>query len=123
MVPPPATPPSEAAPLIDAPGAADRTPDADNTRSNERDRRGATVTPLDQGNGPDDTHITAAIRKEMMSDKSLSFTAKNAKIVTNGRKVTLRGAVKSEAERAIIEAIARHTHGVGEVVNQLEVKK
>lgn len=122
MIPPPAEAPHTRAPLVDDPGNADRTPHADNTGNNKRDRDGAAVTPMDQGNSGDETKITAAIRKEMMSDKSLSFTAKNAKVITQGKNVTLRGTVKSEAERAIIEAIARHTDGVGSVVNQLEVK-
>lgn len=122
MIPPPTEAPHTRPALVDQPGSADRTPHADNTGNNTRDREGASVTPIDQGNSGNETKITAAIRKEMMSDKSLSFTAKNAKVITQGKNVTLRGTVKTEAERAIIEAIARHTEGVAAVVNQLEVK-
>lgn len=87
----------------------------------EHDRKGA-VTPLDQGGGKD-RDITAAIRRSVVGDKALSFTAKNVKIITVGGKVTLRGPVKSDDEKAAIETKAKSTAGVGEVDNQLEVKK
>ena len=59
-----------------------------------------------------------------MKDKSLSFTAKNVKIITIGGKVTLRGPVKSDAERAAIEAAARRAVGSGaQVDSQLEISK
>jgi len=104
------------------PGMADQTKNADNTKINERDRRGA-LTPMDQGNSGSEVDITAAIRKAMMGDKTLSFTAKNVKVITIGNRVTLRGPVKSDQEKASIEALAKQTPGVGEVDNQLEVKK
>ena len=58
-----------------------------------------------------------------MSDGSLSFTAKNVKIISNGGKVVLRGPVKTAQERASIEAKARATAGVTDVDNQLELKR
>ncbi len=116
--PPPAGEPSVAS----NPGVADGTKNADNTRVNDRDRHGA-LTPMDQGNSRSETQITADVRKSVMSDKSLSFTAKNVKIITVGSKVTLRGPVKSDNERAAIEARAKQVAGVTEVDNQLEVKK
>ena len=103
--------------------AQDQPKRPDNTAVNERDRRGAALTPVDQGNSASETKISAAIRKAMVADKSLSFTAKNAKVITVGTKVTLRGPVKSEQEKASIEALAKQTAGVSEVDNQLEVKK
>jgi len=57
-----------------------------------------------------------------MGDSTLSFTAKNIKITCAGGKVTLRGPVKSPAERAAIEAAAQRVTGVSEVDNHLEVK-
>ncbi len=106
----------------DNPGSADQTNRATNTGVNDRDRHG-TATPGDQGNGKDELRITAAIRKALVGSKSLSFNAKNAKVVTVGTKVTLRGAVKSDAEKAEIESLAKATAGVTEVDDQLEVKK
>jgi hyperosmotically inducible protein len=114
--------PSGVAPAVNNPGVADQTKNADNTKINDRDRHGA-LTPMDQGNSGAETKITAAIRRGIMSDKTLSFTAKNVKVITVGNKVTLRGPVKSDQEKAVIEAVAKQTAGVGEVDNQLEVKK
>ena len=65
--------------------------------------------------------ITQQIRQDLMKDKSLSFTAKNVKIITIDGKVTLRGPVKSDAERSAIEAAARRV--TGNVDSQLEVSK
>lgn len=113
---------STGASVASNPGVADQTKNADNTKINERDRQGA-LTPMDQGNSGSETKITAAVRRALMGDKTLSFTAKNVKVITIGNRVTLRGPVKSDQERASIEAIAKQTPGVSEVDNQLEVKK
>ena len=78
---------------------------------------------MDQGGSQTERSITASIRKGVVADKSLSFTAKNVKIITTGSKVTLRGPVKSDQERSAIETRAKQTPGVTEVDNQLEVKK
>ena len=118
----PATMTGGAAPVAQNPGAADGTKDATNTKMNERDRSGAALTPMDQGGGKD-RDITAAIRRSVVGDGSLSFNAKNVKIITVGGKVTLRGPVKSDAEKATIESKAKAAVGVTEVDNQLEVKK
>jgi osmotically-inducible protein OsmY len=95
----------------------------DNTKRNERDRDDAALTPGDQANGEGDLKITQRIRQAVMADDSLSFSAKNVKIITVGGKVTLRGPVKSDAERAAIEAAAKSVAGAGQVDNQIEVKK
>ena len=113
------SPPAAAAP---APEGASR-PDADNTRVNKQDRSGNTLTPMDQSNDHSDLTITQDIRKAVVADSSLSFAAKNVKIITQGGKVTLRGAVKSDQERKSIDDSARKVAGAGNVDNQLEVKK
>jgi hyperosmotically inducible periplasmic protein len=95
----------------------------DNTAVNERDRSSAALTPLDQRENKTDLEITQQIRKAVMADGSLSFTAKNVKIITAGGKVTLRGPVKTDAERSAIEAAARQVAGATSVDNQIEVKK
>lgn len=111
-----------AAPVNDNPGVANNTKNADNTKINDRDRPGGALTPMDQGGG-NDRDITAAIRRSVVGDKALSFNAKNVKIITVGGKVTLRGPVKSDDEKAAIESKAKSTAGVSSVDNQLEVKK
>jgi osmotically-inducible protein OsmY len=116
-----APPPAEAA-VVNNPGVADQTKNATNTKINDRDRHGA-LTPMDQGKSATERNITAVIRRGVVADKSLSFTAKNVKIITNGSKVTLRGPVKSDLERSAIETHAKQAPGVTEVDNQIEVKK
>ncbi|RYZ06193.1 MAG: BON domain-containing protein [Myxococcales bacterium] len=78
---------------------------------------------MDQKENQTDLKITQQIRQSVMADGSLSFTAKNVKIITAGGKVTLRGPVKTDAERSAIEAAARKVAGVSQVDNQIEVKK
>lgn len=77
---------------------------------------------MDQGSSSAETKITAAIRKGIMADSTLSFTAKNVKVITVGTKVTLRGPVNNAQERAAIAALATQAAGVTAVDNQLEVK-
>jgi len=97
-------------------------PDADNTEKNVRDRDGKTLTPTDQGGSAADRELTAAIRKAIVDDDSLSTNAHNVKIVSVGGVVTLRGPVKSPAEKAAVAAKAERTQGVKRVDNQLEVE-
>jgi hyperosmotically inducible protein len=78
---------------------------------------------MDQSNAPSDVQITQQIRQAVMADGSLSFTAKNVKIITAKGKVTLRGPVNTEQERRSIEASARKIAGDGNVDDQIEVKK
>lgn len=103
-----------------APVSAGTAPD--NTKVNKRDTDSAALTPMDQGNGQTDLKITQQIRQAVMGDSSLSFTAKNVKIITVKGKVTLRGPVNTDAERSAIEAAARKVAGAS-VDNQIEVKK
>jgi hyperosmotically inducible periplasmic protein len=104
-------------------GNAAASPAPDNSRVNQRDRNSASLTPMDQGSSEADRTTTQQIRQAVMRDKSLSFTAKNVKIITINGKVTLRGPVKTEAERTAIEAAARGVAGGEQVDSQLEISK
>jgi osmotically-inducible protein OsmY len=57
-----------------------------------------------------------------VKDDSLSMNAHNVKIITSNGIVTLRGPVKSQTERAAVEAKAKQVAGVQSVNNQLEVE-
>jgi len=94
---------------------------ADNTKTNERDRGTATLTPLDQGENEVDRTITQKVRQEVIKDDSLSMTAKNIKIITSNGVVTLRGPVKTEKEKTDIGALAQRVEGIKRVDNQLEI--
>ena len=80
------------------------------------------TTPVDQGNGSSDLKITQAIRKEIVGNGDLSFTAKNVKIITNGGHVTLKGEVKTQQERDAIENTAIRVAGPQNVDDQIVVK-
>jgi hyperosmotically inducible periplasmic protein len=97
-------------------------PPADNTARNERDKSGDTKTSGDQSNKPEDIKITAAIRRAVVGDKSLSMTAKNVKIITANGMVTLRGPVNNAQEKATIAKLAKSAAGKAKIDNQLEVK-
>ena len=103
--------------------AAEYGTDATNTRVNERDRDEGALTPMDQKENQTDREITQRIRKAVVGDDSLSFTAKNVKIITRDGRVTLRGPVKSDQERTSIERAATTVAGPQRVVNQLEVSR
>ncbi len=94
----------------------------DNTAKNKRDRSGETQTSGDQSNNPQDIKISAAVRKAVVADKSLSATAKNVKIITVNEVVTLRGPVKTADEKTKIEQLAQSAAGNAKIDNQLEVK-
>jgi len=94
----------------------------DNTATNERDRSSETQTSGDQSNSKDDVNTTAAIRRAVVKDPSLSAVAKNVKIVTANGTVTLRGPVKTDAERTKIAELAQSAAGNAKIDNQLEVK-
>jgi hyperosmotically inducible periplasmic protein len=93
----------------------------DNTGRNERDRNDATKTPGDQSESEADRTISQNIRKAVTADDSLSTNGKNVKIITVDGVVTLRGPVKSEAEKTSIASKAKQIAGVKNVENQLEI--
>jgi osmotically-inducible protein OsmY len=95
----------------------------DNTKVNERDAKGATLTSEDQSKGSaKDIELTRLIRQEIVSDKSLSRSARNIKIITLSGIVTLRGPVDSQQEKQRIDVMVQKMAGVQKVDNQLEIK-
>jgi osmotically-inducible protein OsmY len=94
---------------------------ADNSAMNQRDRSGETKTSGDQSNSSGDIKITAAIRRAVVHDKSLTMTAKNVKIITENGMVTLRGPVKTEEEKATVARLATQAAPQAHIDNQIEV--
>lgn len=94
---------------------------ADNTKTNERDRNTATLTPGDQGESEADRTITQRVRQGVVGHDDLSTTAENVKIITLDGVVTLRGPVTNTQEKSTIAAIARGVDGVRRVDDQLEI--
>lgn len=97
--------------------------DPTNTAVNERDRDAASLTPTHQQENQSDLQATAAIRRAIMADESMSTNAQNCKVITANGVTTLRGVVNSDAEKASIEAKAVASVGAGSVVNELEVRR
>ena len=96
--------------------------DADNTKKNERDRGGAALTPMDQGNSAADIEMTQKLRQAVVADDSLSTNAKNIKIITKDGAVTLRGPVKDEAEKTRVVDLIKRVAGSAPVDVQLEAE-
>jgi len=101
--------------------SADAKPD--NTANNQRDRDSNAKTPIKQDENQNDINVTANIRKQILATENMSVNARNAKIITSGGKVTLRGPVESTDEKAKLERIATDVAGEGNVINELEVNK
>jgi hyperosmotically inducible periplasmic protein len=95
----------------------------DNSAQNVRDRSGETKTSGSQSNSSDDIKLSAAIRRAIVKDDSLTMTAKNVKIITEGGTVTLRGPVQSAEEKSKIEQLAASAASGAKIDNQLEVKE
>jgi len=94
---------------------------ADNTKVNQRDRNTNEPTADQQTENTSDRQLTAQIRRAIVKDKSLSSDAHNVKIIAQGGSVTLKGAVKSDAEKQAIESKAAQIAGEGKVNSELQV--
>jgi hyperosmotically inducible periplasmic protein len=107
--------------LVGLPVAQAQQPPADNTKVNARDRQPSQVTADQQKNNKTDLELTREIRKALVADKSLSTYAHNVKIVARDGKVTLKGPVRSEDEKKIVEAKAAEIAGATNITNQVSV--
>jgi hyperosmotically inducible periplasmic protein len=111
----------QATPTPRNPAASDST-EADNTKRNSSDQNKNTDTAEKQSNSKDDLALTQKIRQAVMKDGSLSMNAKNAKIIAQDGKITLKGPVDSQQEKDTIGTKAEEIAGKDKVDNQLEVK-
>jgi hyperosmotically inducible periplasmic protein len=90
----------------------------DNTKRN----KGEHPTADQAKNTTSDRDIMQGIRKAIVSDSSLSTYAHNVKVISKNGKVTLKGPVRSEAEKQAVESKATEVAGAGNVTNELTVK-
>lgn len=93
----------------------------DNTATNAADRDTGAPTADQQSNSKTDIALTRHIRRAIERDGSLSVLAHQVKIITSNGNVTLRGPVKTEAEKAAIGSKAEAIAGADKVDNQLSV--
>jgi hyperosmotically inducible periplasmic protein len=96
---------------------------ADNTKVNERDRAKGAVTADQQKENTGDRDVTRKIRQSLMRDKTLSSYAHNVKVIAQDGQVTLKGPVRSDDERRIVEAKATEVAGAGHVTNEMSVAR
>jgi hyperosmotically inducible protein len=94
---------------------------SDNSAANKGDRKAGAVTADQQKNDRSDLETSRQIRRAIMADKSLSTYAHNIKIVTQQGKVTLRGPVRTEAEKETVEAKATEVAGAANVTSAITV--
>ena len=93
----------------------------DNSATNKGDRSAAAVTADQQQNSKSDLETSRQIRRAVMADKSLSTYAHNIKIVTQHGKVTLRGPVRTEAEKEAVQAKAAEVAGAANVTSTITI--
>jgi osmotically-inducible protein OsmY len=98
-------------------------PAPDNTKVNQRDTKPSEPTADQQHNDRSDLEITQQIRKSITADKSLSTYAHNVKVISQDGKVTLKGPVRSSAEKASIETKAAEIVGQHNVTSELAVAR
>ena len=97
-------------------------PSADNTKVNKRDQQPNQKTADQQKNNASDLETTRQIRKAITADDSLSTDAHNVKIITVDGKVTLKGPVRTAAEKAAVFSKAIEIAGAKNVTNQISIK-
>jgi hyperosmotically inducible periplasmic protein len=93
----------------------------DNTRMNKGDSQKGATTADQQKMNPSDRELARKIRASIMDDKDLSTYAHNIKIIAQDGKVTLKGPVRTEKEKADIEAKAAAIAGAANVTSEIEV--
>ena len=95
---------------------------ADNTKVNKRDQQSGAKTADQQKMNTADQELTRNIRRAIIADKSLSTYAHNIKIITENGMVTLKGPVKSAAEKTTVMAKAVEiTKDAGKVTDQISI--
>jgi hyperosmotically inducible periplasmic protein len=102
-------------------GQEPSTKKADNTGVNERDRSKQEPTADQQKENKPDRTLAKEIRRAIVGDKSLSTYAHNVKVIVDHGTVTLKGPVRSQDERAAVEAKASQIAGAGNVKNELSI--
>src|SRR5258708_27953986 len=107
---------------VSSAGEPSSAPQADNTKTNQRDRNANEPTADQQKENTSDRDITQQVRQALLKDKSLSTYAHNVKVITQNGMVTLKGPVRSEEEKQAVEAKAEEGAGAGKVTDQLDVK-
>lgn len=108
------------APLAAGPIPQEQQPAPDNSKTNQGDGSKGAATAGQQKMNPAGRNITGQIRASIFKDQSLSAYAHNIKIITRDGKVTRKGPVRTNEEKANIEARAAAVAGAANVSSQME---
>ncbi len=108
--------------LLAQDSSAQNPPASDNTKVNQRDRNSNEPTADQQAENRTDRDLTQQIRQAIIADKTFSTYAHNVKVITQNGQVTLKGPVRSEDEKQVIEAKAAAIAGDAKVTSELTVK-
>ena len=101
--------------------AKEPAPKADNSAVNKRDRQEGAVTADQQKMNKADRELAQKIRRSITKDKTLSTYAKNIKVIARDGTVTLKGPVRTQAEKALVTAKAAELAGEGKVVDEVSI--
>jgi hyperosmotically inducible periplasmic protein len=96
-------------------------PAPDNSKTNQGDASQGAITADQQKMNPADRETSRQIRSAIVKDKTLSMYSHNIKIITQNGKVTLKGPVRSDDEKANIEAKAGAVAGADNVTDLLTI--
>src|SRR5438067_10167678 len=83
----------------------------DNSKTNQRDRDVSEATAQQQKENKSDRELARQIRRALVKDKALSTYAQNVKVIVQDGMVTLKGPVRSQEEKRVIEAKAAEVAG------------
>jgi osmotically-inducible protein OsmY len=93
----------------------------DNTKVNQRDKNAAEPTADQQKENRSDRELTKQIRKSLVKDESLSTYAHNIKVIAQDGKVTLKGPVRSEEEKATVLSKAAQVAGQSNITDEVTI--
>jgi hyperosmotically inducible periplasmic protein len=93
----------------------------DNTKVNKRDRADGALTADQAKQNTPDVELAKKIRAALTDDDTLSTYAQNVKVIVRDGKVTLKGPVRSAAEKTAVAAKAIEIAGKGHVTNSLSI--
>jgi len=96
-------------------------PAADNSRANANQNGEQGLSAEQQSNSKSDIELTRKIRQALVKDKKLSVYAHNVKIITDGGQVVLKGPVKTQSEKDVVENKAGRIAGAERVRSELEI--
>lgn len=93
----------------------------DNSKVNQQDRSTSEPTADQQQNSRSDLDAAKAIRRSLVRDNSLSTYAHNVKVIAENGKVTLKGPVRSDEEKAAVVAKASQVVGATNINDEMTV--